>query len=702
MGSQLDKLRVLSDLSRCKAQVIPKPMLTFLPNKVTVSIALTAVSLSLTPIISVSGAAQAAPAANSTSKPLSKGAHSQHSAHPESLAKTHDAHQLMELGLKCYAQGKFPDAYNDFHRATISKGLAPIEHIKALIAAGDSAYQNGDYQPALSYLKRAHAILQGSEKKQSTISSAVAQNAEREELLAETSCDIGEVLYELDRHTDSQPYFEHAINSYKSGKVSEEVLLRSLEGLGASYFKDRQYAKALPLYQEVAYLDRQRYGADATPYGWTLRVLSDLHTKLNQKQQAKACFDRSIWIFRNANYVRLVRHWTHVFDREKAAATNNTANGNNAINAPKILSAEALKKAIYERAFGDLGDIPDITYLKPGSHTGLTTYPTTAKNPIGIDSAPPTSTLPWQRARIAVMEPASTIWADPRQDILGIVVCVPGFGLHKHSFKDLGESLSQRGYVVFSYDVRGFGAYTALKARDRIDLEKSLDDLDDSIIAIRDTFPQKPVFLLGESMGGSMALQFCAQHPELVEGLIAAVPSEQRYSQWLTSTKVALSLLTGSRKLIDVSTVVVKRATQDKDLRTAWSEDPESRMTATAKELLGFKSFLSRNHILARQVKTTPVLMYQGVHDLLIRPEGTIKLFKAIGNDDKNLVLIGKSEHLVFEEGQFKVTLLESLLDWMKNHSTLAQPKSTGTNTGNNLPAAASPDAATTKDQSSN
>jgi len=676
-------------------------MLTFLPNKATNSIVLTAVSLNLLQYFVPYAPAVAAPASNTATSHLSKGANRQHSAHPEHLVDTHDGHQLVELGLKCYAQGKFPDAYSDFHKATLSKDLAPIEHIKALIAAGDSAYQNGDYQPALSYLKRAHAILQGTEKKQTTISSAVAQHAEREELLAETCCDIGEVLYELDRHTESQPYFEHAINSYKAGKASEEVLLRSLEGLGASYFKDHQYARALPLYQEVAYLDRQRYGSDATPYGWTLRVLSDLYAKLNKKQEAKACFDRSVWIFRNANYVRLVRHWTHVFEREKAAALNQN-NDTSAANTARILSPEALKKAIYERAFGNLGEIPDITYLKPGTHTGLTTYPTTAKNPIGIDSAPPKSTLPWQRSRIAVMEPASTIWADPRQEMLGIVVCVPGFGLHKHSFKDLGESLSQRGYVVFSYDVRGFGAYTALKARDRIDLEKSLDDLDDSIIAIRDTFPQKPVFLLGESMGGSMALQFCAQHPELVEGLIAAVPSEQRYSQWLTSTKVALSLLTGSRKLIDVSTVVVKRATKDKDLRTAWSEDPESRMTATAKELLGFKSFLSRNHILARQVKTTPVLMYQGVHDLLIRPEGTIKLFKAIGNDDKNLVLIGKSEHLVFEEGQFKVTLLESLLDWMKNHSTMTEQKSNNAAQDNTSPSETSPNAATTKKPSGN
>jgi hypothetical protein len=99
-------------------------MLTFLPNKVTVSIALTAVSLSLTPITSVSGAAQAAPAANGTSKPLSKEAHSQHSAHPESLAKTRCISSWSLI--KCYAQAN--DAYNDFTERLLARANTDRAH----------------------------------------------------------------------------------------------------------------------------------------------------------------------------------------------------------------------------------------------------------------------------------------------------------------------------------------------------------------------------------------------------------------------------------------------------------------------------------------------------------------------------------------------------------------------------------------------
>ncbi|HMY03011.1 MAG TPA: hypothetical protein PKA48_06630, partial [Candidatus Obscuribacter sp.] len=64
------------------------------------------------------------------------------------------------------------------------------------------------------------------------------------------------------------------------------------------------------------------------------------------------------------------------------------------------------------------------------------------------------------------------------------------------------------------------------------------------------------------------------------------------------------------------------------------------------------------------------VLMFQGVHDLLIRPEGTISLFKAVASEDKDLMLVGKSEHLVFEEGQFDKALLVSICDWMKTRGS--------------------------------
>ncbi|MBI5174595.1 MAG: alpha/beta fold hydrolase [Candidatus Obscuribacter sp.] len=590
-----------------------------------------------------------------------------------SLAETHGSKRgekaatttsHLATGLKDYEQGNFVAALHAFKAAALDKSLSPVDKIRAHVAAADSAYQCGEYLTALNMHKRnltvLKAVSQGEpisaskQRKTGSAAESLLPDPEREHLLAETYCDIGEALYELDKHDDAARYFAMAIDCWKTGSGTQEVLLRSLEGMGASLIKDGFYAKALPCYQEVAFLDRLKYGAESIPYAWSLRVLNDIYLKLEDPITARQCFERSVWNFRNANRERLLPVWT-----KRLANTENPP------------CAAELDKLLSDRIFGSLGKIADVDFLKAGAYTDAAQYKEDSSEPaLKGDTTCPEHGLPWSRRRIAVQEPASMFWVDPREKVQGFVVCIPGFGLHRGSFSDLGESLSSKGFVAASYDVRGFGAYTALKARDRIDLEKSLEDLDDSIIQIRKDFAGVPVFVLGESMGGSLALQFCAKHPELVDGLIAAVPSEQRYRQWLTAGKVILGMLTGSRKQIDVGPVLVNRATQDEGLRQTWTSDPQSRFTATAKELYGFKRFVSRNRDLAKQVKTTPVLMFQGVHDLLIRPEGTISLFKAVASEDKDLMLVGKSEHLVFEEGQFDKALLVSICDWMKTRGS--------------------------------
>ena len=591
----------------------------------------------------------------------------------QALAETHGSPKVekpsttanhLATGLNDYEQGNFGAALHAFKAAALDKSLSPLDRIKAQVAAADSAYQCGEYLTALNMHKRNLTVLKAVSQaepmstsrkgKTGSAKEILLPDQDREQLLAETYCDIGEALYELDKHDEAARYFALAIDCWKTGSGTQEVLLRSLEGMGASLIKDGFYAKALPFYQEVAFLDRLKYGAESIPYAWSLRVLNDIYLKLEDPITARRCFERSVWNFRNANRERLPQVWT-----KRLANTENPP------------CAADLDKLLSDRIFGSLGKISDVDFLKAGAYTGVTEYKLEPSLPnLKGDRTCPEHGMPWSRQRIAVQEPASMFWVDPREKVQGFVVCIPGFGLHRGSFSDLGESLSSKGFVVASYDVRGFGAYTAMKARDRIDLEKSLEDLDDSIIQIRKDFSGVPVFVLGESMGGSLALQFCAKHPELVEGLIAAVPSEQRYRQWLTAGKVILGMLTGSRKQIDVGPVLVNRATQDEGLRQTWTSDPQSRFTATAKELYGFKRFVSRNRDLAKQVKTTPVLMFQGVHDLLIRPEGTISLFKAVASEDKDLMLVGKSEHLVFEEGQFDKALLVSICDWMKTRGS--------------------------------
>ncbi|MBX9691394.1 MAG: alpha/beta hydrolase, partial [Cyanobacteria bacterium] len=71
----------------------------------------------------------------------------------------------------------------------------------------------------------------------------------------------------------------------------------------------------------------------------------------------------------------------------------------------------------------------------------------------------------------------------------------------------------------------------------------------------------------------------------------------------------------------------------------------------------------------AKQIETTPVIIFQGVADTLVKPEATYDLFRAIAYKDKSFVMVGNAEHLIFEEGCFTPAVLKGLVAWMESHS---------------------------------
>lgn len=531
-----------------------------------------------------------------------------------------------------YQQSNFREAYKAFGKIAAAsssnlKSLTAMDRVLALAGAGASAYQNYHYNEALSCFSEATRLLN-------------TLKIKNHQLYAELICSQGEVLYELDHFKDSEHKFEEAINCWKEGKASYAVLMRSLEGLAACYTNDKKPAQARPVYEEIAWRDRIAYGDTSVPYGWSLRILSDTLKDLGESKKSDICFERSVWNFRNSNRDRVV----------------------NELQGQSKYSHNELYKRLTERIVGKLTFQAEPDFLSPA----YTHIDSAAQKPASANTE---RTLPWARARLVAETPAAKVWVDTDATPRGVVVCVPGFGLHRGSFAALGTNLAHQGYIVYSYDVRGFGSYEEMKARDTIDLFRTLDDLDESIKKLRVDYPNLPIFILGESMGGSVALQFTAFHPDLIDGLIASVPSANRYPQWKAATKVAIELFTHNSEPVDVETYVVNRATKDSELKQNLAQDPDGRFSASPREFLSYSKFLRRNYLCARMIKHTPVLMFQGVHDLLIRPEGTIRLFRLIGTEDKDLVLVGKTQHLLFEQGQFDNNIMNNITDWMRNHS---------------------------------
>lgn len=110
------------------------------------------------------------------------------------------------------------------------------------------------------------------------------------------------------------------------------------------------------------------------------------------------------------------------------------------------------------------------------------------------------------------------------KEIKAVVIAVHGFNDYSKGMTIPAEGLARRGYAVYAYDQRGFGK-TPQRGIWPGD-ERLIADLKLSVDLLHRKYPDKPLFILGESMGGSVVMAAAAEPPALkADGLILVSPA---------------------------------------------------------------------------------------------------------------------------------------------------------------------------------
>ena len=255
-------------------------------------------------------------------------------------------------------------------------------------------------------------------------------------------------------------------------------------------------------------------------------------------------------------------------------------------------------------------------------------------------------------------------WTNPLGKPRFALLCIHGLGLYSKSYENFGKRISRHGAAVYAIDVRGFGSWMQAQGKAQLDFKGCLQDIKTALDSIHAAQPGLPVFLLGESMGGAIALRAASMYPESIDGLISSVPAGDRFQNKRADLKVALHMLKGPNKQFDIGSKVIQQASTnvvldgDKKVNKVdekevhdWESDPLDRMDLSAKELLQFQIFMDENYDCAKKVDKLPVLFIQGIDDRLVKPNGTWDLFKTLATENRTMLAL-PSRHLIFEESQ--------------------------------------------------
>jgi 4,5:9,10-diseco-3-hydroxy-5,9,17-trioxoandrosta-1(10),2-diene-4-oate hydrolase len=246
-----------------------------------------------------------------------------------------------------------------------------------------------------------------------------------------------------------------------------------------------------------------------------------------------------------------------------------------------------------------------------------------------------------------------------------IVVCIHGLGLCAKAYKSLGKDLSEAGIDGFAINVRGFGPDRNQVQRSKLDCLKTVDDVSRLLQGLRNERPESRIVLVGESMGGALAIRIASQNPELVDGVICSAPAWKLQKIAKTAVKGVFELTFFRRaRPGPAGKGVMRQATSDVDLTEHWISDRSHKLRLSLAEATSFLSFVKKTKQYARQIEK-PLLIVQGMNDQLVSPSSVCKLFRSIPSRQKTLLIDCKGEHLLLEEGQYTSALLEEIIDWL-------------------------------------
>ncbi len=256
----------------------------------------------------------------------------------------------------------------------------------------------------------------------------------------------------------------------------------------------------------------------------------------------------------------------------------------------------------------------------------------------------------------------------PNTEPRAVLIALHGFNDYSHFFQQPGEYFSKLGIACFAYDQRGFGAapQRGLWAGEAT----YTDDLLVLVHLLKKRYPSRPVYLLGESMGGAIIIN-SLNHVKMpqVNGIILVSPAlwarptmpwYQRSLLWTLAHSLPWLTLTGEGLGV--------MASDNIEMLRALGRDPLVIKATRVETVYGLTDLMDSAFNYASLLHGNFLVLY-GEKDEIIPKKPTyafLKKFLATDETEKTVAFYQQGYHMLLRDLQAPTTW-KDIAAWIDN-----------------------------------
>jgi acylglycerol lipase len=242
------------------------------------------------------------------------------------------------------------------------------------------------------------------------------------------------------------------------------------------------------------------------------------------------------------------------------------------------------------------------------------------------------------------------------------VVLAHGASEHGGRYAWTGEELAKRGYALYAIDHRGHGRSSGSRAViDR--MRNAVEDLHTLVEKAHAKQPDRPLVLLGHSMGGAVALAYTSEHEDALDALVLsgplavleAAPAVQRVAGRV------LSVVAPKLGVVGIDSSAVSRDPEvvkdyDADPLNYHGKLPARTVAELTSAIDGFPAAVAEFKL--------PLLVMHGTADRLVPIAGGQMVAERAGSEDKTWKPYDGLFHEILNEPE-RQQVVDDIADWL-------------------------------------